>query len=447
MDEGFGKNFARFGTAVGDGAETAINALGQVVDIARGDTRGREAGLNTQAGAKLYGDLDEGGKTAYDFVKGSTAALPSVAASAVNPVLGAVVMGFTSGGAAVNRALKEGKKADEAVSYGIMTCVFDAAAQFAMTAIPRLPGVQRMMAAAADKVDDVLRRFTGSVKGRRILSTAVRQAVRGKRNYGSAETGAMAVDPYMKDLLLKDYTGLTKTQRGMRNNFLAGLLTGKIPERFSGVIKGLSKNPLVAKAQIRLWKADGGIRNLLNAGSAPELITPEGVQMELTPGENTGMVFDKTGGSNGNTGGGVNNEGSGIIQKGNDTKVYTYEVTDTQYMDDSGYIKWDEYAPNGGFVKDTVKINQVLEKGNVIDRYGNEQGYYVSPDGTTYSERSLPFLEGTIPYHRYEVIKPIDNVTIGIVEKAFGQNGGGTQYQLPMNIRGLIKAGYLKEIK
>lgn len=50
-------------------------------------------------------------------------------------------------------------------------------------------------------------------------------------------------------------------------------------------------------------------------------------------------------------------------------------------------------------------------------------------------------------YHRYEVLKPIENVTISQIAAAFEQPGGGIQYELPSTIDRLIKDGFLKEVE
>ena len=56
-------------------------------------------------------------------------------------------------------------------------------------------------------------------------------------------------------------------------------------------------------------------------------------------------------------------------------------------------------------------------------------------------------MENPNAYHKYEVLKPIDNVTISEIAPAFEQVGGGIQYELPNNIKKLKKLGYIKEIK
>lgn len=63
-----------------------------------------------------------------------------------------------------------------------------------------------------------------------------------------------------------------------------------------------------------------------------------------------------------------------------------------------------------------------------------------------YENRSLPYIENPYAYHKYQVLKKIDNVTVSEIAPAFGQVGGGIQYELPYNIKNLKNLGYIKEI-
>ena len=69
-----------------------------------------------------------------------------------------------------------------------------------------------------------------------------------------------------------------------------------------------------------------------------------------------------------------------------------------------------------------------------------------SPVGVPYEQRALPYVENPNAYHKYEVIKPIDNVTISQISEAFEQSGGGIQYELPSIVNKLIKDKFLREI-
>ena len=100
-------------------------------------------------------------------------------------------------------------------------------------------------------------------------------------------------------------------------------------------------------------------------------------------------------------------------------------VRDSKFLDADGNIDWDTWAPNGGRVTGTIRERQTLDAGIFIDRYGNPYGKYTSPIGVPYEQRSLPYVENPNAYHKYEVLKPIDNVTISQIAEAFEQPGGG----------------------
>ncbi|RUO80212.1 hypothetical protein CWI84_06145 [Idiomarina tyrosinivorans] len=89
-----------------------------------------------------------------------------------------------------------------------------------------------------------------------------------------------------------------------------------------------------------------------------------------------------------------------------------------------------------------------LEKGVLLDRYGNNDGAFLSPNGTPFEQRALGPGNGDRVYRQYEVIKPLP-VIEGEVAPAFGKSGGGKQI-LPnlrdrVDIDELIDNGYLKE--
>ena len=118
-------------------------------------------------------------------------------------------------------------------------------------------------------------------------------------------------------------------------------------------------------------------------------------------------------------------------------------VRDTKFLDADENIDWEKWAPNGGRVPGTIKENQTIPAGTIIDRYGSQWGKYTSPAGVPYEQRALPYIENPNAYHKYEVLKPIDNVTISEIAPAFEQVGGGIQYELPNNIKKLKELGIL----
>ena len=102
------------------------------------------------------------------------------------------------------------------------------------------------------------------------------------------------------------------------------------------------------------------------------------------------------------------------------------------------------YPPNDGFLGEA--IDDVLQPGTMVDRYGYPGGSYVAPVGTPAPMRALP--PGTLdkPYNVYEVVEAV-NVKSGPAAPWFGQTGLGTQYKFDSKIIDLLEAGILKEMK
>ena len=85
-------------------------------------------------------------------------------------------------------------------------------------------------------------------------------------------------------------------------------------------------------------------------------------------------------------------------------------VRDTKFLDADENIDWEKWAPNGGRVPGTIKENQTIPAGTIIDRYGSQWGKYTSPAGVPYEQRALPYIENPNAYHKYEVLKQsLDN--------------------------------------
>ena len=97
-----------------------------------------------------------------------------------------------------------------------------------------------------------------------------------------------------------------------------------------------------------------------------------------------------------------------------------------------------------------------MEEGKILWRYGNENGYYLTDEGTPIENVSLPY---DAPLHRYRVEKSFDYID-GKAAPAFDKPGGGKQYltgrELDQNnpnaarggrnIAQLVKDGYLIEV-
>lgn len=122
------------------------------------------------------------------------------------------------------------------------------------------------------------------------------------------------------------------------------------------------------------------------------------------------------------------------------------KVSDSHFLNSEGKIDWETFAPNDGIEPGTLTKNQTLKAGTIIDRYGSEYGKYTAPAGASFESRALPYDNNPYMYNKYEVISDIEGVDTSTIASAFGQPGGGVQYQLPQSVKDLVNAGYLKRI-
>ena len=103
------------------------------------------------------------------------------------------------------------------------------------------------------------------------------------------------------------------------------------------------------------------------------------------------------------------------------------------------------YPPNGGAAGSWVE--ETLQPGMILDRYGSNAGMYLSPEGTPFPMRALPPATNTANYHVFEVTKPLP-ILKSAVAPWFGQPGGGIQYFTNgISIDYLIEFGFLRQIK
>ncbi|MFG2998601.1 TNT domain-containing protein [Streptomyces sp. NPDC048340] len=125
-----------------------------------------------------------------------------------------------------------------------------------------------------------------------------------------------------------------------------------------------------------------------------------------------------------------------------------------------------KYPPNDGFaeVNGTVdKAREVLDEGELLDRFGSEYGSYLAPAGDAYAKRALPpqnlnTRDAAFPcdYHAYRVTKAFA-VWEGSIAPWFEQPGGGRQIKLDpafldpgagqrLNVKWLLDNGYLAPV-
>ena len=111
------------------------------------------------------------------------------------------------------------------------------------------------------------------------------------------------------------------------------------------------------------------------------------------------------------------------------------------YNQKTGAINWPQ---NDGFA--STPIDEVLQPGTRIDRYGSDFGSFTSPEGIPYEMRAVAPGTDLKPYSVFEVVEPI-NVKAGEIAPWFDEPGGGIQYLLPDTVDELLDAGILRRIK
>lgn len=115
---------------------------------------------------------------------------------------------------------------------------------------------------------------------------------------------------------------------------------------------------------------------------------------------------------------------------------------DPRWVKADGSIDW---PPNNGFVG--TPQSQTLQPGTKIDRYGSNNGGFLSPAGTPFDQRALPNSSANSQFQTFEVVKLLP-VNSGQAAPLFGKAGGGTQYQLQgANVQQLLHEGYLRVVQ
>lgn len=110
---------------------------------------------------------------------------------------------------------------------------------------------------------------------------------------------------------------------------------------------------------------------------------------------------------------------------------------------------WDYPSAAHGFADgfDGPVTANTTQSGDVVDRYGPEDGTFASPSGTAFDERALPPSSVGSNYTQYEVLRPLpDGVTEGEIAPWFEQTGGGLQYKFDRPITWYVENGYLRKL-
>ncbi|HYE12246.1 MAG TPA: LPD38 domain-containing protein [Patescibacteria group bacterium] len=151
-------------------------------------------------GQKLYGNI----------VSGTTAMIPTLAMSAVNPAAGLASTGITAGGAGARQAKNEGANPYQALAYGALTGAKEAATE-------KLFGLN--MPFMKGSLDNVIE---GAIKGgiKSQAGQALTKYVTGMVGEGSEEVISSLVEPWLQKMTYNpnakvDYSGLL-------NDFLVG---------------------------------------------------------------------------------------------------------------------------------------------------------------------------------------------------------------------------------
>lgn len=119
-----------------------------------------------------------------------------------------------------------------------------------------------------------------------------------------------------------------------------------------------------------------------------------------------------------------------------------------------GNWDWKKQAPNDGAVEGSARVD-TMQKGQILDRFGLENGSYMAPNNVPLEQRSLPPGKNRPgDLHEYVVDRPF-KALIEDISPAFGQPGGGTQIRAKIpeiqdgfaNIEQLKKFEYLKDRK
>ncbi|WP_201587369.1 TNT domain-containing protein, partial [Psychrobacter sp. HII-4] len=116
-----------------------------------------------------------------------------------------------------------------------------------------------------------------------------------------------------------------------------------------------------------------------------------------------------------------------------------------------GSIWWPDNTKGFDKVPGTLTTHN-YRKGQGFSRYSDyapkdDRGAYVSPKGTTFSERAMYGKESDYIERQFEVLKDIPAANRSQATPWFDQRGMGMQDQLPMPIKDLIKDGYIKYLE
>lgn len=124
--------------------------------------------------------------------------------------------------------------------------------------------------------------------------------------------------------------------------------------------------------------------------------------------------------------------------EGSPPKLRT-DLPSSSYTAD-GQLNWPK---DDGF--DPPKLKIVVQPGDLVDRFGDTCGSFLSPEGASYAGRALPYQCQGYAYTVYRVLKPLP-VTIGTAAPAFGEPGGAVQLKTSELVDQLLAEGVLQKV-
>ena len=113
---------------------------------------------------------------------------------------------------------------------------------------------------------------------------------------------------------------------------------------------------------------------------------------------------------------------------------------DPVWLTVDGQVRW---PPDGGFQGVAVPI--VLPPGVLLDRFGKDDGRFLSPKGATFRARALPTSCPSQVYSAFRVVTPLP-VWIGRAAPWFNEPGGATQVQTDATVKQLLEDGVLARV-
>lgn len=114
-----------------------------------------------------------------------------------------------------------------------------------------------------------------------------------------------------------------------------------------------------------------------------------------------------------------------------------------------GYENWDDYFDYSAGVPELITLNA----GSILERYGYEDGKFLTESGKDFSELHLNKTADKLEHHRYEVLQPFPVEQSYIGKQPFDEpvredkEKKVIQYRSMICVEDLIELGFLKELR